>query len=375
MIRLTDFRVLRPEHTLPQAQIRDWLVMAHARSAGLDLEAQDALRAKLDRYGCKPGVIRERGVSCPDFTHTDWSQMSVYRPGEQPQGATMHARMAHYKAAAQRVFDTLYEGDDPPDELLHVSCTGYASPSAAERLVSAQGWGARTRVAHVYHMGCYAAFPAITTARGYAAVRRVLGREGPWRADIVHTEFCGLHLDLDTRTPEQLVVQSLFADGCVRYSAMDSDQVPGLELLALREELVSGSLESMAWEITAGPMRMTLSSSVPLRIARHIEAFVERLFAQAGLDGRQEAAGAIFAVHPGGPRIIELVTRTLSLRPDQTALSHETLARYGNMSSATLPHLWGLAMEEPTVDDGALIVSLAFGPGLTMSGGLLRKRL
>jgi predicted naringenin-chalcone synthase len=44
------------------------------------------------------------------------------------------------------------------------------------------------------------------------------------------------------------------------------------------------------------------------------------------------------------------------------------------MSSCTLPHVWAALLADPSVRDGELILSLAFGPGLTMAAGLMRKR-
>jgi predicted naringenin-chalcone synthase len=43
------------------------------------------------------------------------------------------------------------------------------------------------------------------------------------------------------------------------------------------------------------------------------------------------------------------------------------------MSSATLPHVWSAMLDDAAVPDGALILSLAFGPGLTVAGNLMRK--
>ena len=43
------------------------------------------------------------------------------------------------------------------------------------------------------------------------------------------------------------------------------------------------------------------------------------------------------------------------------------------MSSATLPHVWKAVLEDAAVKPGRLIVALAFGPGLTISGAILRK--
>ena len=47
---------------------------------------------------------------------------------------------------------------------------------------------------------------------------------------------------------------------------------------------------------------------------------------------------------------------------------------YGNMSSATLPHVWQRILEDSRIAAGTPVVSLAFGPGLTMCGALFVKR-
>jgi predicted naringenin-chalcone synthase len=53
--------------------------------------------------------------------------------------------------------------------------------------------------------------------------------------------------------------------------------------------------------------------------------------------------------------------------------SRRVLRAYGNMSSATLPYVWRELLADDTVADGAPVVSLAFGPGLTLCGNLLVK--
>jgi predicted naringenin-chalcone synthase len=61
------------------------------------------------------------------------------------------------------------------------------------------------------------------------------------------------------------------------------------------------------------------------------------------------------------------------LRPTQVAASRAVLKACGNMSSATLPHVWAGILADPAVPSGTLITSLAFGPGLTIYGAMLRK--
>jgi len=54
-----------------------------------------------------------------------------------------------------------------PDELMHVRCTRYVSPNGAQKVFARRGW--QTRVTNAYHMGCYAALPALRIASGFVA--------------------------------------------------------------------------------------------------------------------------------------------------------------------------------------------------------------
>ena len=129
----------------------------------------------------------------------------------------------------------------------------------------------------------------------------------------------------------------------------------------------------MSWVLSDAGMTMTLSRDVPERIGDALRVFVTDLYRDAGLDVHAELARSVFAVHPGGPRIVDGVRERLELTQAQVQASRDVLFAFGNMSSATLPHIWQQLSDDPRVARGTLIVSLAFGPGLTMCGALLRK--
>jgi predicted naringenin-chalcone synthase len=208
--------------------------------------------------------------------------------------------------------------------------------------------------------------PALRIASGSLAT-------GARRVDIAHTELCSLHLDPRDHALEQLVVHSLFSDGLVHYRAVRDRGEPGLRVLALHERIIPDSDGAMAWTVGDAGMRMTLARDVPERIASSLRTFVLELLARAGY-GLPALANALVAVHPGGPRIIDGVRDVLELGEPQVVTSRSVLRDHGNMSSATLPHIWMRMLEDPRVAVGTLIVSLAFGPGLTVVGAVLEKR-
>ncbi len=381
-IWIGDFRPQRPRFTIKQEQSLAWLAAAHARAewtrtnqVGLSESFRERLEKVIHRVCCAPSQIASRGSELSDFEHTRWNEMAIYRLDENPQGRGMRARTEFFANAVANYFDRAYaEEVEPPGDLIHVTCTGYLSPSGAQRLVARRGFSDRTRVTHAYHMGCYAAFPALRIAGGFAHSPSSFRSHAGARIDIAHTELCTLHLDPSQHSPEQLVVQSLFADGYIRYSVAQASDRPGLKVLALDEAILPDSTASMSWMCSEWGMQMTLARDVPERIAKALLLFLRRLYARAGLDLAERRSETFFAVHPGGPKIIDRVRDVLELSEAQVSMSREVLRRFGNMSSATLPHVWGELVAAPEVPTGSIVASLAFGPGLTVCGALMVKQ-
>ena len=373
-MRLAGFVATRPPFELDQHRALAWLAAAHAEAEATVGKLDERERARfetkvarvLQRCACPPTKLATRGHCVPDVERNGFLDNELYDVPRHPHGRGIAARMKRFAEIVNDYFERAY-ADEPsaPDDLIHVTCTGYVSPSGAQRVVAAKGWGGHTRVTHAYHMGCYAALPAVRMAAGFTAI-------GARRVDIVHTELCSLHLDPADHRVEQLVVQSLFGDGLIRYS-MHPDPGPGLTLRTAYEVVLPDTHDHMGWNVSDHGMKMVLSRDVPDRIAGALRGFVVELFKRAGLD-LGALKNALFAVHPGGPKIIDRVQNVLELTDAQVAASRGVLHDYGNMSSATLPHIWMRMLADPAVPRGTLIPSFAFGPGLTVCGALLEKQ-
>ena len=380
---LYDFRVQLPSQYGPQEHTFTWLAAAHAKaeetaSGKPQTELQPRMEKFVRRFGCSPKNIGFRASELEDFQHFSWEEMRVFNLHESPNGRALDTRNRFFADTVSRVVAGFYDAEvEPPADLVHVTCTGYASPSAIQQLVSRKEWSEQTRTTQVYHMGCYASIPALRVTTG---LLRNPQDQRPARADIVHTEMCSLHFNPIDHSPEQFVVQSLFADGHIRYSMTLDDaghttvEGPAFEILAVREETVPDSLADMTWVLSEFGFRMTLSREVPGKVAARLPDFLGRLFRQGGQIYDEIKETAVFAIHPGGPKIIDSVQDLLALRDDQTVASRAVLFERGNMSSATLPHIWARISDNAEIPAGTLIASLAFGPGLTVAGALFRKQ-
>jgi predicted naringenin-chalcone synthase len=365
---MTDFISVQPKHLVDQATLLDWTLAAHDHAQELLGQDSVSIAGHFRRFGVKSTLIQQRGLDISDFTHRHWPEMQIYGGTTSPHGRDIEARAGFFLERSREVLTQLYSGAAAPSHLIHVTCTGYASPSAAQRLVVEKGWSRSTDVTHAYHMGCYAALPAVRMAEAFSQSRAYQSKNP--RIDIVHTEICSLHMNPTHHTPEQIVVQTLFGDGHIKYSIVpESLAENGFKLKQICEQVIPDSAEDMSWIPSSWGMKMSLSRKVPEKLTAALRPFLERLAHGSGLKLNTLLESAIFAIHPGGPKIIQLVESLLSLKDSQIAASKKVLFERGNMSSATLPHIWQGLLGQ-SLPSETLIVSLAFGPGLTVFGAL-----
>lgn len=373
---LSDFQIIRPPFESNQEDTLNWLIETHVAAekqlSNADPESfRKDLTEKLWRVGCKPDRIAKRGHISKDSLHKEWSEMEIYRLDKSPFGENLTSRANYFESFVDRVFSEYYPPfSSPPDDLIHVSCTGYVSPSGAQKIASTRNWGHQTTVTHAYHMGCYASIPAIRMAKGFLA-----SDPDKKRIDIVHTEVCSLHANPSNHSADQLVSQSLFADGFIKYSASQASGIPHLKVLAVHEEIIPSSLSTMTWKMAHWGFEMKLAKEIPVLIARALPLFLINLGRKISLPIEELTEKAIFAVHPGGPKILSHAQELLKLKEAQMAHSFDILRNFGNMSSATLPHIWQSVLNDKNVSDRSLIASLAFGPGLSITGAIMEKRV
>ena len=348
----------------------------------------------------RQSTVESRATALEDYTHQDWDRMELFAAPASGDGQagpardwarpSLEERMAVFDRTALRVAREAFAEDaDAPDMIAQVSCTGYRSPTAVQRVALERGWTETSRLLHIGHMGCYAALPALATAADAVAAlaaRRALapasGEDAAPEADataaVLLAEMCTLHHRVEATEPEVVVQQCLFADGAARLSVSaqppeaSGDGAPAARPFALlghHEALVPDTLDEMTWGLADSAFAMTLSRRVPDHIRAGVGAVVGGFLGRHGLTVDDVDLAAI---HPGGPRVIEATAEALGFSEEQTRHSRAVLRARGNMSSTTLPHIWDRIAGDGSVPDGALVLSLAFGPGLTIAANLLR---
>jgi predicted naringenin-chalcone synthase len=181
-------------------------------------------------------------------------------------------------------------------------------------------------------------------------------------------ELVSLHLQPALDDTEQILSHSLFSDAAVAVVCRPG--APGLRLVDVASVTDTNHADKMSWDITDLGFRMGLSSRVPDVLAGQVGDFVDSLLGKHDLR-RDDIRG--WAVHPGGPRILDVVEDRLDLPGDALQPSRDVLRDYGNCSSGTVLLVLDEIVRRTPLRDGDHALAMAFGPGLTLYAALLRQ--
>jgi predicted naringenin-chalcone synthase len=348
--------------------------MSVRRSAALATKAlalDNKESTRLQAMARLSGVRIRHGVVFDHSADPETADAPFYTsrsPGA-PQSPTTAERMDVYareapRLAAQAAQHALQQEHLKPSDieaLVAVSCTGFFSPGLDYTLVRDLGLSKGIQRVWVGFMGCHGALNGFAAARDFA-----LARPGA-PILLVSVELCSLHyqfhLDRDS-----LVSNFLFADGAaaVVIRAESDRPHPPLQLLDTASHYFPASADAMTWHIGDSGFHMTLDKTVPDLIARALPAVMESFLARHHLHIRDVIG---WAIHPGGPRILDASAKALGLSDSHTECSREILRNHGNMSSSTILFLIKRWMERAATGP---LVALAFGPGLVAEMALLR---
>jgi predicted naringenin-chalcone synthase len=181
---------------------------------------------------------------------------------------------------------------------------------------------------------------------------------------VVTVELSTLHLQ-DERRLEPLLAMLQFGDGAT--ASLVTAERSGFGMSDPFAATLAESSGLIRWEIGDQGFAMELSGEVPGRIA---EALRDENFRGRLLAGAEIGEIDSWAVHAGGRSVLDAVEHGLALPQGALAESRDVLARFGNMSSSTLPFVLAEQLANPERRRG---VALAFGPGLAAEGFHFRR--
>jgi predicted naringenin-chalcone synthase len=318
--------------------------------------------------------IRRRHLSLDrqvvvDLVNGTRNSGSVFLPRgtDDDQGPTTAERMDLYAQmagplalrAAGEALDSSGLAPEAITHLVTVSCTGFRAPGVDVEIIKGLHLARTVQRTHVGYMGCHGALNALRVANAFVEA-------DPAAAVLVcATELCSLHYHFGW-DPQKIIANAIFADGSAAVVGTAPERAPpgAWQVRAAGSCLCPDSEDAMTWSVGDHGFEMTLAKSVPALIGKHLRPWLDGWLAGEGL--ALEEVGS-WAIHPGGPRILDAVVDALSLPPAATAVAREVFADHGNMSSPTVLFILERLRRQ---DATRPCVALGFGPGLMAEGVL-----
>jgi alpha-pyrone synthase len=130
-------------------------------------------------------------------------------------------------------------------------------------------------------------------------------------------------------------------------------------------QLFDGAEDGIVLGVNQNGITCELSENLPQYIYTGVDPVVTEVLRRNGL---QKADVDLWAIHPGGPKIIEESVRSLGIAPERAALSWDVLARFGNMLSVSLIFVLEHMIQQAAAQPISTGVAFSFAPGVTLEG-------
>ena len=266
------------------------------------------------------------------------------------------------RLGAEAVGDALAAAGLAPEDvdvIVTTSVTGVAAPSLDARLVPLLGLRPDVRRIPVFGLGCVAG------AAGVARVDDLLRGDPDAVAVLLSVELCSLTVQRDDSSMANLVGSGLFGDGAAAVVMVGDRRaqrlgLPGPHVVASRSRLYPGTERVMGWDVGASGFRIVLYAGVPELVEAHLG---DDMAAFLGDHDLKTGDIVTWVAHPGGPKVLEAMERTLDLAPDALRRTWSSLSRVGNLSSSSVLHVLADTLADPSPPPGSPGVLLAMGPG------------
>lgn len=344
-----------PGHAYGQAQLADWLCEHFGYP--------ERLARFVRRLHERSAIARRHSV------------LADFEPGRRPRlfrdprACDIEVRMAVYaeeapRLAAQACTKALADAGLAADQVTHlvvVTSTGFMTPGPDVHVAQALGLRRSVERVVVAMHGCAGG----TVGIGVAS--RIARDDAEARVLLVAVEICSIHLGSGAGR-EVMVANSLFADGAAAavIRGVERGEACEVALGERRTSLLPDSQGLLTWRLLPTGFELRLAREIPRRLRAAVGQFVG---SPCGPDeARNERLASIcsWAVHPGGPGILEAIREGLGLASDDLGSSYSVLRENGNVSSASV--LFALRSEidrsRPQCGVGRRGLMMSFGPGM-----------
>jgi alkylresorcinol/alkylpyrone synthase len=263
------------------------------------------------------------------------------------------------------------------DLLMTTSVTGIAAPSLDALLVGRLGLRDDVKRIPIFGLGCVAG------AAGIARLHDHLRGDPDGVAVLLSVELCSLTFQRGDSSTANLIGSALFGDGAAAVvmvgerrartmaaaagaaaaAAAGAEAVPAPRaprVVATRSRFYPDTERVMGWDIGGSGFRLVLAATVADVVDKYLRDDVEAFLAGHGL---RIPDVDTWVAHPGGPKVIDAILRSLSLPDDALDVTRRSLSAIGNLSSSSVLHVLQGTLARGGGSPGTPGVLMAMGPG------------
>lgn len=219
--------------------------------------------------------------------------------------------------------------------IVFVTSTGFLAPGIDTKLIEYLGLRRNIARIPVNFMGCAAAITGLRVACDY--LRAYPDR----KALVVCLELSSINSAFEENIND-IIIHSIFGDGCaaVVLGACHRDSLhvgsTAEHRVIIRDNfsyLVENTEDGIVLDVRDNGITCQLSPQLPNYIESGVAPIINNFLSHHHLTKEQID---LWAIHPGGTRIIEKVQLALGLGDDRVTDSWEVLREYGNMLSCAV---------------------------------------
>ena len=287
---------------------------------------------------------------------------------------TIASRMDSFKAQAVPLAERVARqaiGDIATDSIgliVFVTSTGFVAPGVDAELIERLGLRRTIGRVTINFMGCAAAMNGLRAACDHVKAYP------HQKALLVCLELSSVNAVFDDDVND-VIIHSIFGDGCAAavIGHQDVAQARANGHILIHNHLsylVEGTQDGITLGIRDNGITCRLSRQLPDYIEAGVGPVVRNFLTEHHLT---PADIDLWAVHPGGTRIIQKAQSALGLTDDQVACSWSVLKDYGNMLSVSILFVLERMVQQRLSDSdrtSATGLAFSFSPGVGIEGAL-----
>ena len=369
-----------PDYITPQEDAAKFVANLPSLNRNRDRIAKIYKNTRIDRRHLVIDLLSEENYEFSRQSGTIEKRMKMFEEYALPL-AEMVAKKALKSARESVSQGNCLDSQRIEDQIgliVFVTSTGFVAPGIDAKLIKKLGLKRDIARIPVHFMGCAAAMNGLRVASNYV-------KANPnQKALVICLELSSINAIFEDNLND-IILHSIFGDGCaaVVIGGRKENSLFGKGKIVIKDNfsyLVEDTEDGITLGIKDNGITCKLSRNLPNYIESGIGPIINNVLATHNL--RKEDID-LWAVHPGGTRIIEKAQIALGLNDEQVRDSWEILGEYGNMLSCAILFVLERIIRRLELDSQTAAqsnekkvlsgMSFSFAPGVGVEGILFEK--